>query len=121
MDPFESLVRNAVPGGPHTGELLPNGTVSAVNIPILGNIGDVVTIVDTNTKTIVNVTQDNHDFRYGFVQREIVQIGERVYVRTIGVGNNLTFIKSVLNQYGASLAFSESTANIMRYISRSKR
>ena len=92
-----------------------------MNIPILGNIGDVVTIVDTNTKTIVNVTQDNHDFRYGFVQREIVQIGERVYVRTIGVGNNLTFIKSVLNQYGASLAFSESTANIMRYISRSKR
>ena len=74
--------------------------------------GHVRTHVEDDTKSIINVTEADHFLRDGLVQRRIVVEGDKVVLRTFGIGNNVVGYKAMANVEGAGVAFAESTERI---------
>ncbi len=108
---YEALKTHAVPGGPRRTTPIEDGgrhPVSAGGIPG----GHVVTYVEEGTHSIINVTEPDHVLRDGLVQRRIVVEGDKVVLRTFGIGNNSSNTRAWLNEKGASLPFAESTDRI---------
>ena len=108
---YEALKTHAVPGGPRRTTPIEDGgrhPVSAGGIPG----GHVVTYVEEGTHSIINVTEPDHVLRDGLVQRRIVVEGDKVVLRTFGIGNNSSNTRAWLNEKGTSLPFAESTDRI---------
>jgi len=56
----------------------------------------------------INVTEPDHFLYDGLVQRRIVVEGDKVVLRTFGIGNNSSVPWKIVNENGAGLAFDES-------------
>ena len=105
---YDALLKNAVPGGPHSGTPVDNGQLSSVSfIGVPG--GEVRTFIEPSSYSIVNVTQPGHKFQNGIVQRQIVMKDGGIYVNTFGVGNNRSPLYKMLNVELAEPAFFNST------------
>ena len=86
-----------------------------INIP--GQyIGSVTTLIDPSTHSIINITQDDHLLSYGLAVRQVVVVGDGVFIRTIGVGNNTSAVLSVLNVAFSVAAFSQSISDRLRTV-----
>ncbi len=74
--------------------------------------GRIRTLIDHDSRSIINQTLPDHQFHNGFVQRQIVEKNGKIYVRTFGEGNNANPEKAGWNRLLAKPAFEESTARI---------
>ena len=50
--------------------------------------GRVQTFLDRDSGSVIHHTMDDHLFRHGYLQRQIVEENGKIYVRTFGEGNN---------------------------------
>jgi hypothetical protein len=108
---YEALLRHAVPGGPASGVSVEHGQEAPVSLMGVPG-GHIRTLVDHDSRSIINQTLSDHQFHNGFVQRQIVEKDGKIYVRTFGEGNNITPDKAGWNRLLAEPAFEESTARI---------
>ena len=74
--------------------------------------GHIRTYVEEGTHSIINVTEPDHHLHDGLVQRRIVVEGDKVVLRTFGIGNNSSWLHARGNEEGAGMAFAESTDRI---------
>jgi hypothetical protein len=109
---YDALKRHAVPGGPAPGVPVQHGQVSSISFKDAIPGGRVETLLDDDSRSIVNRTQPGHPFSDGYVQRQIVVENGKVYLRTFGEGNNITAQMAPVNTMLARPAFEESTARI---------
>lgn len=65
----------------------------------------VVFEVDDKNRIVVNSTLPGHAFEDGQVIREVVRIGEKIYVRTIGHGVNRSVVHKAANIWGGQALF----------------
>jgi len=79
--------------------------------------GHVLTHVEEGIHSIIDVTEPDYHLRDGFVQRRIVVEGDKVALRTFGVGNNSSWPHARGNEEGAGTAFAESTDRIRAAVS----
>ena len=108
---YEALRVHAVPGGPRSTKPIEDGERNPVSLAGFPG-GHVRTHVEDDTKSIINVTEADHFLRDGLVQRRIVVEGDKVVLRTFGVGNNVAGYRAIANTEGAGMAFAESTERI---------
>ncbi len=108
---YEALKIYAVPGGPRRSSPVADGERSSVSLGGFSG-GHVLTHIEDGTHSIINVTEPDHRFHDGLVQRRIVVEGDKVVLRTFGIGNNSSDFRAWANEEGASLAFAESTTRI---------
>jgi len=82
---YEALKNHAIPGGPMRTTPIENGRQYPVS---LGGIpgGHVVAYVEDSTHSIINATHPDHELYDGLVQRRIVVEGDKVVLRTFGIG-----------------------------------
>ncbi len=111
---WETSLKNAVPGGEHTGMPIQDQQISTASFA--GQGGPVITYVDPENHAIFNYTLQGHLLFEGFVERQIVQVGDKLYMVTTGIGVNKTQNKASenkslawLNKEIAPLAFENST------------
>lgn len=76
------------------------------------------TWTEPESSSIVNETEPGHIFESGVVQRQIVQRGSRIYIRTHGQGNNTSPWLAALNKFLAPGAFMNSTESIRAWVRR---
>jgi hypothetical protein len=107
-----ALKRHAVPGSPTPGVPVEGGQVSSVSFKDVIPGGRVETLLDDDSRSIVNRTQPGHPFSDGYVQRQIVVENGKVYLRTFGEGNNISAEMASVNTTLARPAFEESTTRI---------
>jgi hypothetical protein len=74
--------------------------------------GHIRTYVEEGTHSIINVTEPDHDLHDGLVQRRVVVEGDKVVLRTFGIGNNASWLHARGNEEVAGMAFAESTDRI---------
>ncbi len=55
---------------------------------------------------------DDHLFRDGYLQRQIVEENGKIYVRTFGEGNNVSGDRATANNIMVRPAFEDATARI---------
>ncbi len=108
---FEALRTHAVPGGPRRSMPIEDGARNPVSFGGFAG-GHIRTYVEAGTHSIINVTENDHVFRDGLVQRRIVVEGDKVVLKTFGIGNNVSEFKATANVLGAGPAFQESTDRI---------
>jgi hypothetical protein len=108
---YEALRVHAVPGGPRREGPVVDGERSPVSFGGLRG-GRIRTHVEEETHSIINVTEPDHVFRDGLVQRRIVVEGDKVVLRTFGIGNNSSKFMAGANEEVAGVAFAESTDRI---------
>ena len=108
---YEALLVHAAPGGPRRTSSIADGERSPVGI---GGIpgGHIRTYVEKGTHSIINVTEPDHDLHDGLVQRRVVVEGDKVVLRTFGIGNNSSRFHAWGNEEIAGVAFAESTDRI---------
>ena len=108
---YEALLIHAAPGGPRRTNPLTDGERSPVGF---GGIpgGHIRTYVEEGTRSIINVTEPDHHLHDGLVQRRIVVEGDKVVLRTFGIGNNSSEPGMWVNKNVAGMAFSESTDRV---------
>ncbi len=108
---YEALLVHAAPGGPRRTSSITDGERSPVGI---GGIpgGHIRTYVEEGTHSIINVTEPDHDLHDGLVQRRVVVEGDKVVLRTFGIGNNASRLHARGNEEVAGVAFAESTDRI---------
>jgi hypothetical protein len=100
-----------VPGGRRRGAPLDDGERSEVSFLGLPG-GHVLTFNEPKSHSVINVTEPDHYFAHGLVQRQIVVEGDKISVRTYGEGNNRTMQEALQNRLAAKQTFAESTARI---------
>jgi hypothetical protein len=107
---YEALKIHAIPGTRRTSPIEDGGRypVSIGGYPS----GHVRSYVEEDTRSIINVTESDHDLRDGLVQRRVIVEGDKVVLRTFGIGNNLSKPEAWLNVEVADVAFAESTDRI---------
>ncbi len=107
---YEALKIHAIPGMRRTSPIEDGGRypVSFGGYPG----GHVRSYVEEDTRSIINVTESDHDLRDGLVQRRVIVEGDKVVLRTFGIGNNLSKPDAWLNVEVAGVAFAESTDRI---------
>ncbi len=108
---YEALKIYAIPGGPRRSSPVADGERSPVSLGGFSG-GHVLTHIEDSTHSIINVTEPDHRLHDGLVQRRIVVEGDKVVLRTFGIGNNSSDFRASANEKGASLAFAESTTRI---------
>ncbi len=108
---YEALKTHAIPGGPRRTGPIEDGSRHPVSLAGFPG-GHVRSYVEDGTHSIINVTEPDHVLRDGLVQRRIVVEGDKVVLRTFGIGNNSSGPKAELNTQAAGLAFAESTDRI---------
>lgn len=108
---YEALRVHAVPGGPRREGPVVDGERSPVSFGGFRG-GRIRTHVEEETHSIINVTEPDHVFHDGLVQRRIVVEGDQVVLRTFGIGNNSSKFMAGANEEGAGVAFAESTDRI---------
>ncbi|OFW99233.1 MAG: hypothetical protein A3D94_08920 [Alphaproteobacteria bacterium RIFCSPHIGHO2_12_FULL_66_14] len=108
---YEALLVHAAPGGPRRTSPITDGERSPVGF---GGIpgGHIRTYVEEGTHSIINVTEPDHDLHDGLVQRRVVVEGDKVVLRTFGIGNNSSWFHARGNEEVAGMAFSESTDRV---------
>ncbi len=74
--------------------------------------GHVRTWNEPESRSIINVTEPDHYFAHGLVQRQIVVQGDKIVLRTYGEGINRTMEQALQNKLLARQAFVESTGRI---------
>lgn len=109
---YAALLRFAVPGNPKVGHVVPDGQDASAGF-LSVRAGDVTVHVDEERKAVVNRTSPNHLYHDGFVQRQIVVEGNRVFVRHYGEGMNRSPDLALQNKLFAPAIFRESV-NQMR-------
>lgn len=109
---YDALLRHAVPGGPAPGVPIKHEQVSPVSFKGVVPGGRVQTFTERDSNSIINRTLMDHQFRDGYVQRQIVVENGKIYVRTFGEGNNTDAQRSAANNIMAKSAFEDSTAKI---------
>jgi hypothetical protein len=107
---YEALLRYAVPGGPTPGMPVSHGMESPVSLMGVPG-GRVRTLVDSDSKSIINHTLPDHQFYNGFVQRQIVEKNGKLYLRTFGEGNNSNPEKSPRRASGLRFALPPRSAS----------
>jgi hypothetical protein len=108
---YKALLVHAAPGGPRRANSITDGERSPVGfggIPV----GHIRTYVEEGTHSIINVTEPDHDLHDGVVQRRVVVEGDKVVLRTFGIGNNASWFHAWGNEEVAGVAFAESTDRI---------
>ena len=116
----EVNIRHAVPFGDQDGILIQSGSVSRINLPLYDHVGSVITLINPASNSIINITRDDHLLSYAIAVRQVVIIGDGIYIRTIGVGNNTNLFLSIASVAGSGFAFSQSTAAIFHDIQAKK-
>jgi hypothetical protein len=108
---YEALRVHAVPGGPRRTSPVADGERSPVTF---GGIpgGHIRTYVEEGTHSIINVTEPDHLLHDGLVQRRIVVEGDKVVLRTFGIGNNSSGMRAWANENLANVPFAESTDRV---------
>lgn len=61
--------------------------------------------VDDKNRIVVNSTWPGHAFEDGQVIRQVVRIGEKIYVRTVGHGVNRSIVHKAANIWGGQALF----------------
>lgn len=108
---YDALLRYAVPGGPAPGVPMEDEKVSSASFKGIPG-GHVQTLVERESRSIINRTMPNHNFHDGFAQRQIVVEDGKIYIRTFGEGINTTGDRAIANRIMAKAAFEDSTAAI---------
>ncbi|MDP1753296.1 MAG: hypothetical protein Q8L22_27915, partial [Reyranella sp.] len=108
---YEALKTHAIPGGPKRTSPVRDGERSPASFARIPG-GHVLTHVEEGTHSIINVTEPDHHLHDGLVQRRIVVEGDKVILRTFGIGNNSSWLHARGNEEGAGMAFAESTDRI---------
>lgn len=108
---YEALLVHAAPGGPRRTSPITDGERSPVGFGGISG-GHIRTYVEEGTHSIINVTEPDHDLHDGLVQRRIVVEGDKVVLRTFGIGNNSSWFHARGNEEVAGMAFSESTDRV---------
>jgi hypothetical protein len=67
--------------------------------------GDVVHEVYDTSYILYNITQENHIFHDGYVEREVIALSDGIYVLTFGEGENSSAFYKDLNEITAEPAF----------------
>jgi hypothetical protein len=110
---YDALRRHAVPGTAQRHEPVLDDEPSEATFVGVGG-GKVRTRVEPSSLSIVNITEPNHVFHRGFVQRQIVVEEGKVLIRTFGMGNNRSPDQATQNALLARPAFAGSTEGIRR-------
>jgi hypothetical protein len=113
---YEALKVHAVPGGPKRTSPIRDGERSPASFARIPG-GHVLTHVEEDTHSIINVTEPDHHLHDGLVQRRVVVEGDKVVLRTFGIGNNSSWLHARGNEEGAGMAFAESTDRIRAAVS----
>ena len=108
---YEALLVHAAPGGPRRTSPITDGERSPVGFGGISG-GHIRTYVEEGTHSIINVTEPDHDLHDGLVQRRVVVEGDKVVLRTFGIGNNSSWFHARGNEEVAGMAFSESTDRV---------
>ncbi len=108
---YEALKTQAIPGGSRRTSPVEDGGRYPISFGGFPG-GHVRSYVEEDTHSIINVTESDHDLHDGLVQRRVVVEGDKVVLRTFGIGNNSSEFKAWLNVEVAGLAFAESTDRI---------
>jgi hypothetical protein len=109
---YAALLRFAVPGNPKAGHVVPDGQEAPAGFLGL-RAGDVTVHADDERKAVVNQTSANHLYHNGFVQRQIMVEGNRIFIRHYGEGMNRSAELALQNKVLAPTIFRESV-NQMR-------
>jgi hypothetical protein len=102
---WEGLLLHAAPG--QTSTAVQGGTVT---VP---GLGPVIQEVNAATKTVTNITTPDHVLYPGTVERSVVVEGNKVFIRTVGVG---TGPMAGLNVLGASTLWGAQDSLIAQYV-----
>lgn len=96
---FEQVLRNPAPGRDST------SVVRTRERAKLFGTDPVVFDVDDKNRIVVNSTEAGHAFENGQVIRQVMRIGEKIYVRTIGHGVNRSIVHKAANIWGGQALF----------------
>ncbi len=102
---LEGLLQHAAPGQ--------TNTASTGNIVTVPGLGDVIQEVDHAAKKVTNITTPNHALFPGTVERSVVVEGNKVYIRTVGIG---TGPMAGLNVLGANALWGFQDSLIAQYV-----
>ncbi len=86
--------------------------MSRVSLKGLVPGGQVQTFLDRDSGSVIHHTMDDHLFRHGYLQRQIVEENGKIYVRTFGEGNNVSGDRAAVNNMMVRPAFEDATARI---------
>ena len=71
----------------------------------LPGFGSIVTKFGNNPRSITNYTKCNHILHAGKVVRNVVKVGTKINIYTVGTGNNKNAVLSYLNSNSSSVKF----------------
>jgi hypothetical protein len=109
---YDALLRHALPGGDTRGAPIQHEQVSPVSLKGVVPGGRVQTFLDRDSGSVIHHTMDDHLFRHGYLQRQIVEENGKIYVRTFGEGNNVSGDRATANNVMVRPAFEDATARI---------
>jgi hypothetical protein len=109
---YDALLRHALPGGDTRGAPIQHEQVSPVSLQGVVPGGRVQTFLDRDSGSVIHHTMDDHLFRDGYLQRQIVEENGKIYVRTFGEGNNVSGDRATANNIMVRPAFEDATARI---------
>ena len=109
---YDALLRHALPGGDTRGAPIQHEQVSPVSLKGVVPGGRVQTLLDRDSGSVIHHTMDDHLFRHGYLQRQIVEENGKIYVRTFGEGNNVSGDMAAANNVMVRPAFDDATARI---------
>lgn len=96
---FEVMKSNLTYNAPYA----PNVPVQNCQETIIEHFGGIVNKIDHTVYKITNYTKSNHFLHPGKVERYVVEVNKRIFVLTIGTGNNDSQIESWLNEISLSV------------------